>query len=109
MKASKFSGAPKTLFIKQGSEGTPVAELCRRPTISQATCCSLRKKCRDAGAGDAATDRTRLMDAAADRGFIIEIVRRAGKEPRFTSLAKATLRGVHLRLDIMHQMGSLQG
>ncbi len=44
MKASKFSGAQKALFIKQGSEGTPVADICRRARISQATYCSFREK-----------------------------------------------------------------
>lgn len=35
MKASKFSGAQKAFIIKQGEEGTPVAEICRKAGISQ--------------------------------------------------------------------------
>lgn len=37
MKASKFSDAQKAFIIKQGEEGTPVAEICRKAGISQAT------------------------------------------------------------------------
>ena len=37
MKASRFSDAQKAFIIKQGEEGTPVAEICRQARISQAT------------------------------------------------------------------------
>lgn len=37
MKASKFSDAQKAFILKQGSDGTPVGEICRRAGISQAT------------------------------------------------------------------------
>lgn len=37
MKASKFSDAQKAFILKQGSDGIPVAEICRRAGISQAT------------------------------------------------------------------------
>lgn len=37
MKVSKFSDAQKALIIKQVEEGTPVAEICRKAGISQAT------------------------------------------------------------------------
>ncbi|SEM68444.1 Transposase [Roseovarius tolerans] len=37
MKASKFSDARKAFIIKQGEEGTPVAEICRKAGISQAS------------------------------------------------------------------------
>jgi putative transposase len=33
MKASKFTDAQKAFIIKQGVEGTPVAELCRKAGI----------------------------------------------------------------------------
>ncbi len=59
MKASGFSDAQRAFIIKQGEEGTPVAEICRRAGISQATyfnwlpgCCrtnanqSLQGRCR---------------------------------------------------------------
>ncbi len=37
MKASKFTDAQKAFIVKQGEEGTPVAEICRKAGISQAT------------------------------------------------------------------------
>lgn len=37
MKASKFSDAQKAFILKQGADGFPVAEICRRAGISQAT------------------------------------------------------------------------
>lgn len=44
MKASKFSDAQKAFIIKQGEEGTPVAEICRKVGISQATYFNWKKK-----------------------------------------------------------------
>ena len=37
MKASKFSDAQQAFILKQGAEGMPVAEICRKAGISQAT------------------------------------------------------------------------
>ena len=37
MKASKFTEAQKAFILKQGKESTPVAEICRKAGISQAT------------------------------------------------------------------------
>jgi len=44
MKASKFSDAQKAFILKQGAEGAPVAEICRRAGISQATYFNWKKK-----------------------------------------------------------------
>lgn len=44
MKASKFSEAQKAFILKQGADGTPVAEICRRAGISQATYFNWKKK-----------------------------------------------------------------
>ena len=44
MKASKFSDAQKAFILKQGEEGTPVAEICRKAGISQATYFNWKKK-----------------------------------------------------------------
>jgi endonuclease YncB( thermonuclease family) len=44
MKASKFTDAQKAFFIKQGDEGTPVADICRKAGISQATYFNWKKK-----------------------------------------------------------------
>jgi len=37
VKASKFSDAQKTFILKQGADGIPVVEMCRKAGISQAT------------------------------------------------------------------------
>ena len=37
MNASKFSDAQKMYILKQGDEGLPVAEICRKAGISSAT------------------------------------------------------------------------
>ncbi len=44
MKASRFSDAQKAFILKQGHDGVPVAEICRRAGISQATYFSWKKK-----------------------------------------------------------------
>ncbi len=36
MKASKFSDAQKAFILKQGDDGLPVADICRKAGISQA-------------------------------------------------------------------------
>jgi len=36
MKASKFSDAQKAFILKQGADGMPVADICRKAGISQA-------------------------------------------------------------------------
>lgn len=37
MQDSKFSGTQKAFILKQAADGIPVAEICRRTGISQAT------------------------------------------------------------------------
>ena len=37
MKASKFTDAQKAFILKQGADGRPVAEICHKAGISQAT------------------------------------------------------------------------
>jgi len=44
MKASRFSDAQKAFIIKQGEQGTAVAEICRQAGISQATYFNWKKK-----------------------------------------------------------------
>jgi putative transposase len=44
MKASQFSDAQKTFILKQGADGLPVAEICRKAGISQATYFNWKKK-----------------------------------------------------------------
>ncbi len=45
MKASKFTDAEKAFIVNQGEGGTPVAEICRKSGISQATYFNWTKKC----------------------------------------------------------------
>jgi putative transposase len=44
MKASRFSDAQKAFILKQGADGMPVADICRRAGISQATYFNWKKK-----------------------------------------------------------------
>ena len=44
MKASKFSDAQKAFILKQGADGVPVAEICRRAGISEATYFNWKRK-----------------------------------------------------------------
>jgi putative transposase len=44
MKASKFSDAQKAFILKQGADGVPVADLCRKVGISQATYFNWKKR-----------------------------------------------------------------
>lgn len=37
MRASRFTDAQKAFILKQGEDGVPVAEVCRKAGISQAT------------------------------------------------------------------------
>lgn len=44
MKASKFSDAYKSFILKQATDGVPVADICRKAGISQATFFNWKKK-----------------------------------------------------------------
>jgi len=44
MKASRFSEAQKAFILKQGAEGVPVADICRKAGISQATYFNWKKR-----------------------------------------------------------------
>ena len=44
MKASKFADAQKAFIVKQGNDGVPVAEICRKAGISPATYFNWKKK-----------------------------------------------------------------
>jgi putative transposase len=44
MKASKFSDAQKAFILKQGADGMPVADVCRKVGISQATYFNWKKR-----------------------------------------------------------------
>jgi putative transposase len=44
MKTSRFSDAQKAFILKQGADGVPVADICRKAGISQATYFNWKKK-----------------------------------------------------------------
>jgi putative transposase len=44
MKASRFSDVQKAFILKQGADGVPVADICRKAGISQATYFNWKKK-----------------------------------------------------------------
>ena len=86
MKASKFTDAQKVFIIKQGEEGAPVAEICRKAGISQATYFNWKKKY----AGLLPTEMKRLKqledenswrkkivaDLTLDREMLQDVIRR---------------------------------
>jgi len=44
MKASRFSESQKAFILKQGADGMPVADICRKAGISQATYFNWKKR-----------------------------------------------------------------
>jgi putative transposase len=69
MKASKFTVAQKAFVIKQGEEGTPVAEVCRKAGISPAYF-NWKKKY----AGLLPTEMRRLRELEEENGRLKRIV-----------------------------------
>ena len=70
MKASKFTDAQKAFIIKQGEEGRPVAEICRKAGISQATYFNWKKKY----AGMLPTDMKKLRELEDENRRLKKIV-----------------------------------
>ena len=70
MKASKFTDAQKAFIIRQGEEGTPVAEICRKAGISQATYFNWKKKY----AGMMPSEMKRLRELEEENGRLKRIV-----------------------------------
>lgn len=70
MKASKFTDAQKAFIIKQGEDGVPVAEICRKAGISEATFFNWRKKY----AGLMPSEVRRLRELEAENSRLKKIV-----------------------------------
>lgn len=70
MKASKFTDTQRAFIIKQGKEGTPVAEVCRKAGISQATYFNWKKKY----AGMLPTDMKKLRELEDENRRLKKIV-----------------------------------
>ena len=87
MKASKFSNAQKAFILKQGEQGAPVVEICRKAGISQATYFNWKKKYEGLTSPemrrlkqleDENTKLCKLVaDFSLDREMLQDIVRRA--------------------------------
>lgn len=95
MKASKFSDAQKAFILKQGADGVPVADICRKAGISQATYFNWKKRydgllptemrrlklLEDAAAnpsrfGENAKLRKLVADLSLDREMLQDVIRR---------------------------------
>ena len=70
MKASRFTDAQKAFMIRQGEDGTPVAEICRKAGISQATYFNWKKKY----AGMMPSEMKRLRELEDENGRLKRIV-----------------------------------
>ena len=70
MKVSKFSDAQKAFILKQGSDGVPVAEICRKAGISQATYFNWKKRYD----GLLPTEMRRLKQLEDENGKLKKIV-----------------------------------
>ena len=70
MRASNFTDAQKAFIIKQGEEGTPVAEICRKAGISPATYFNWKKKY----AGLMPTEMKRLKQLEDENSRLKKIV-----------------------------------
>jgi putative transposase len=70
MKASKFTDAQKAFIIRQGDEGTSVAEICRKAGISQATYFNWKKKY----TGMMPSEMKRLRELEDENGRLKRIV-----------------------------------
>lgn len=70
MKASQFTDAQKAFIIKQGEEGLPVAEICRKAGISQATYFNWKKKY----AGMMPSEMKRLRELEEENNRLKKIV-----------------------------------
>ena len=86
MKASTFSDAQKAFFLKQGADGVPVAEICRKAGISQATYFNWKKKYDEISAPEMRRlkqledENARLKkivaDLSLDREMLRDVIRR---------------------------------
>ncbi len=70
MKALKFTDAQKAFIIRQGDEGTSVAEICRKAGISQATYFNWKKKY----TGMMPSEMKRLRELEDENGRLKRIV-----------------------------------
>jgi putative transposase len=70
MRASRFTDTQKAFIIRQGEEGMPVADICRKAGISQATYFNWKKKY----AGLMPSEMKRLRELEEENGRLKRIV-----------------------------------
>ena len=70
MKASAFSDVQKAFILKQGADGVPVVDICRKAGISQATYFNWKKKY----AGRLPDEMRRLKQLEDENGRLKRIV-----------------------------------
>ncbi len=69
MKASKFTDAQKAFIIRQGDDGTPVADICRKPASARRRTSLGRKN-----AGLMPSEMKRLRELEEENGRLKRIV-----------------------------------
>jgi putative transposase len=70
MKASQFTDAQKAFIIKPGEDGVPVAEICRKAGISEATYFNWKKK----WAGMLPSEMKRVRELEQENAWLKKIV-----------------------------------
>ena len=75
MKASRFSDAQKAFILKQSADGVPVADICRKAGISQATYFNWKKRYD----GMLPLDRRRLKQLEDENAMLRKLVAGAGQ------------------------------
>ena len=70
MRASRFSDAQKAFILRQADEGMPVAEICRKAGISQATFFNWKKRF----GGLLPTEMRRLKQLEDENGKLKKLV-----------------------------------
>ena len=70
MKASRFSDAQKAFILKQGNDGIPVSDICRRAGISPVTYFNWKKKFY----GLLPTEMRRLKELEDENGKLRKVV-----------------------------------
>jgi hypothetical protein len=108
MKASKFSDAQKAFILKQAADGMPVADVCRKAGISQATYLNFQLEAevrwavadRDAAA-EAARRPTNLSRIPNALSSIVGLIDR-NKWPGILAARPELLEGADPRGDICH-------
>jgi putative transposase len=100
MKASRFSDAQKALILKQAADGMPVADVCRKAGISQATYLNfqLEAEVRAAEAARRPTNLSRIPNALSS---IVGLIDR-NKWPGILAARSELLEGADPRGDICH-------